>query len=857
MPEDTPFVQKLRSAFATFGPEDARRVQEIRLLLRARREILVEEHSADGLALARRLSDTVDLLLHLYLEASSSGKGLSVVALGGYGRGELNPGSDVDVLVLYPDGAVTRARELTGPLLAFLWDVGHVVGHSVRTLDECRAAMDLDLPSATALLEGRPVAGSRALYRQFVTEVTDPWLDEHGEEFIERKIEEARARHDFSGGSPLLLTPNVKESAGGLRDMHVAGWIAFALSGRKDFHVYREAGLLTEDAARDLLRSYGVIHRVRNALHDLAKGKQDALDLAVRPEVAARIGFLDGDGFSAVERFMRAYYRAALPLFRFLMRVIRFREGGRVGATRRTLRAGLAEVGGEVYPVGDDAFATTADALSSLALSVETGFAPSPEMEDAIGGAAERIDDAIRSDPETSRRFLALLKLRGAGRGLRVLDRAGLLGEYLPEFGRLSCLAREDPYHQFTVDEHTLRSVEALDDLTDAEGAVREELSRVTRPDLLRLGLLLHDVGKSRGSSHVHGGTAMVPEVTRRLGLDEEEAGLVLFLVAEHLLMTGLVDRRVPHEAAGQLAEAVPDRNRLRCLYLLTLADVAATRRGALTGWREAQIRKLYEDALSRLSPRPTAPFAERVVEEAGEERSDEVEAHVSGMGPRYALEVEPSRAVLHLDLARKLGTESAVLAFVAAESHGEVWVAASDASGLFATIAGVLTLADLDITAARAYTRADGLALDGFTVTAGGESPPGDEDFWKRVTERLCAAVARGSDVEEELDRRRRRFVPGAPKPGGPPPGATASNRISDRHTVVEVTARDRAGLLHDLAHAFTRRGLSIHHAIVATRGSIVLDTFYVALPDGNRPSEGALEPLLEDLRGIVEDPA
>ena len=345
---------------------------------------------------------------------------------------------------------------------------------------------------------------------------------------------------------------------------------------------------------------------------------------------------------------------------------------------------------------------------------------------------------------------------------------------------------------------------------------------------------------------------------TRPLPLlgDPGHAELVRFLVESHLLLTGLADRRVPAAAAGALAEAVPDRARLRALFLATLADVAAVGRGALSGWREAQIERLYRDALARLSPRRPAPYLDRVVAEVGKEREGEVFLHLAGMGSRYALQVNPARAALDLDLARKLRFAPAALLHIPSESFGEVWTAARDGPGLFARLAGVLTLHDLDIRAAHAYTREDGIAIDGFTVTAGDGPPPVQDEFWSRVARDVVAALTGEIDLDAALARHRARYRPETARRGPMRPvGANWSNRVTDRFTAVEVTARDRPGLLHDLAERFSAHGLSIHHAIVATRGEEVTDTFYVTGPGGRRPEDSRLGPLIRALDELVSD--
>lgn len=827
----------------------------MRLLLAGHREMLLEELRGDGLALARGLSDAVDVLIRAWVDACPAGRGLAVLALGGYGRGELSPRSDVDVMVLFPDGTEGRAEELTAPLLTFLWDLGHVVGHSTRSVSGCREAMERDIPSATAMLEARLVTGSRALFRTFVEEVVDPWLGDHAEIFIERKIEEALARHRFYGGSPRILVPNVKESPGGLRDMHVAGWIGLALSGRKDFRVFREAGLVDEAGSGALLLAYSHVHRIRHVLHELSRAKQDVIEPPLRARVAERLGFADSEGFSAGERFMRHYYSAALVLNRFLERVIHHRFVCRVSGERRPVGRGLVAVGEEVHPEGPDDAATPAAALEAVATVLRKGLEPSADLVEAVARAAAAVDDRTRSDPEIARRFLDLLRDDGAGAALRILDRTGFLGEYVPEYGRLAGLAREDPYHRYTVDEHTLRAVENVTALAGKEGRRRDEFRRLARPDLLRLALLLHDVGKASAGDHVERGIALVPEVTARLGLAEEDASLVYFLVHRHLLLTRLADRGVPSEAAAELVRTVPDRGRLRALFLLTLADVAAVDKASLSGWREAQIERLYRDAMARLSGRRPRPLVDRVADAAGPGREEEIREHLAGMGPRYALEVDADRVALHLDLARRVTVSPVALSHLPAEAWSEVWVGARDVPGLFARIAGVLTLHDLDIRAAHVYTREDGLALDGFFVTRDdGSLPPTDDVFWGAVARDLADVVSGKLDLEERLASRRRRFRP-EPAATAPirPVGASASDRISDRYTAIEVVARDRAGLLHDLAHAIAARGLSIHHAIIATRDPEVTDTFYVAFPDHRRPDEATRAALLEDLQGLL----
>jgi [protein-PII] uridylyltransferase len=845
------FTEKLRGAFATYRMEDARLLREVRLLLAGRRDLLLADPRADGLLTARALSNMTDAVVATWFSAARAGRGLSLLALGGYGRGEMSPWSDVDLMVLYPDRADSRASDLAGALVAFLWDLGFSVGHSARSVDECRSAMEKDLPSATALLEARLLCGSRVLFRRLDEAVTRPWLLTRVDDFVTKKIEEVRARHRFYGGSPLITIPNVKESAGGIRDLHVAGWIAFALSGRKDFRVFREAGLLTEAGTGELLAAYGEVQRLRHLMHSLAGRKQDVLDFEARVEAASRLGFREEGGFTAPERLMGSYYRAALRLYRFLIRVIRFRAGCPAGAEAKAIAPGLRAAGGELYPVSDGALADPRDALAAAALAAEQGLAASPDLVEALSRAAGRVDDRIRCDRVMARRFLDLLGTPRAGRALRALDEAAFLGAYLPEFGRISCLAREDPLHQFTVDEHTLRAVECLEALGDRDPALGEELARVERIDLVKLSLLLHDVGKAGGRGHVARGTAMVPEATARLGLSEPEARFVRFLVEQHLLLSGLADRRAPREAAEEAAAVVGDRNRLRSLYLHTLADVEAAGQGALSGWREAQLRRLYEDARALLTAAPRRDWADEVIETVGPDRAGEARAHLAGMGSRYALEVDPSRVALHLDLVRRLADRPAALTAVRADGFGEVWIAARDAPGLFARVAATLSVHDLDIEAAAVYTREDGVALDGFFVTREGAAPPAEDGFWKGVAETLARVVGGELDPEAEIERCRRRFRP-APKsgPAAPAGDARLMEGISDRYAVVEVTGPDRPALLHDFAATIAARGYSIHHAIVATRGGAAMDTFYLSRPDGSRPEGGELGAVLADLR-------
>jgi [protein-PII] uridylyltransferase len=809
-----------------------------------------------GVGAAAALTAFADAVLSSLFDAEHSGlPPLSLVATGGYGRCELAPFSDLDVLVLYR-GAEDRAaaEALATRFFQALWDLGLEVGHAVRSLEEAARTLTRDIVTATSLLEARRIAGDEALFCELEAIAAD-FFSKWGESYLRAKIEEAEERWARRGGVAALAEPHVKESRGALRDIEL-------------FRLFERAGfvspLLDEEARLDLEDARERLLKTRFLMHAIEGRKQDRLFFDLAPRVALAFGFRDTPAATAVETFMADYFRSTRSVERALglARAELERRGERGMAIERPRRLTdrLVAVGGRIELAAPDALDTAPDLVPALELFLyaqREKLDPSEEAIEAVRRAARRVDEAARASPENARVFRELLRGRNrVGAALRDMHRASLLGEYLPEFGTLDGLWQADPYHDYTVDEHSLRAVEALERFGDSQE--REDLLRVEilggvrRLDILRLGVLIHDMGKGKGGAHVEIGVAMVPEVARRLGLDEEEGRLLRFLVEAHLEMSRTTEQRDFHspEALERFLAIVEDEERLDLLYLLTAADIRAVGKHAFPRWKDALLTSLYQrarDALrrggrleERQEDRRKEIFA-RLPE--GVSKAD-VDRHLALAPQRYPLEVEPFDVALHLALVRDLerGRDPAT-AHVVEGPLRHFWVCTRDRPGLFASIAGTIAARGANIVAADAYTRRDGIVLDKFTIApAGGDESNGE--FWEGL-ERLLGDVLSGRQrIDEVVARARARVrVDARATREGPPRPATVkvSNKLSDRYTVIDIGAEDRPGLLFDLARRLSALGLNIHYSKISTRANRAADVFYVTKEGGGKVADAA----------------
>lgn len=813
-----------------------------------------------------------DLLRWLYRAADAEVRDaghprtpLVLVALGGYGRGELHPSSDLDLMLIHGGEVTPYVRRMAQEVLYTLWDMGLRVGHACRSVADCLALARTDLPSRTSMQAARVLAGDERLFRALRRTLRREIYRRDYPDFLAQMLAERDERYRKHGGSVYLQEPNVKESAGGLRDVHTALWLASARFGARTLQELADRGLLSakERAAADSALTF--LWRVRNELHFLAGTKQDVLERGLQASVAKSLGYQDDAVHLGVETFMRDYYRHARTLHRVSARLVaRCQEGlarhGTVGrrGRRAALADGLVVYGGRLHLADPGALrADPARVLRTFWHAQQLGCELDVELERALEEAAPLIaTDAWRAAPELRRVFLAILRSWGrVATTLRRMHDTGVLGAYLPEFGALDCLVQYDHYHRFTVDQHSLLAVEVLEGLGPGRGADQDELAQLLaeleRPELLMLGVLLHDLGKALGHGHVAKGVPLIRAVTRRLNLDLDDAAAVEFLVEHHLLLSHLAERRdlddpktVEHLAAVARFPAW-----LTMLYLLTWADIRAVGPGVWSAWRGALLRELYVRTRTRLAGRAPKPprraaVAQRIVQALADPAYAEPAArHLQAMSDRYVRATSPQRMAAHLRLIDRLREEPVATEVFHFPDLGasDLVVVTRDTPGLFAVIAGTLAAHGVNILSAQIETRADGLAVDTFHVNDPGGDAILDESRWEAVLRDLRRALAGECTVETLLAARR---VPraGVVRPSSPGPArVTVDNAGSDTHTVIEVKAPDRLGLLYLITRALAAEGLDIATAKIATDRDHAFDTFYVADRHGRKVEDPA----------------
>jgi len=774
----------------------------------------------------------------------------ALLALGGFGRRELCPFSDIDLLLVHDGAAPDEATMSTvEDLVPLLWDVGLAPAQGVRAVGQAFEGLEGDLVTATSLLEARFVAGDPGLFARFRS-ASDQWLAQHARHYVARRVEDARQRHGFYGGSPAVKEPNVKESPGGLRDVHALVWLDRAvrvLFGVQDRALFPWEAAEGSSRVADLLESYGFLLGVRTTLHRLAERKNDRLELSQWESVAQALRFDDGAELLGVERFMRRYHLRARvvveALERLLDEVARLEERSRGSVPtvlRRRVGPGFVSMQGRLYPAADDVFQKDpVRLLEAFLLAQRLRLRPSDKL---VSLARRDVDDLaarLRDDPRSGPLFLSVFEGRGnVADALRGMHRAGVLEALLPEFSDVTCLSRFEPYHQFTVDEHSLRAVGEIDALDRGEGDAgkRAVLDRVMREDLLKLGVFLHDIGKSKGHGHIEKGLLLLPDLFERLGLCGEDARTVMFLVREHLLMSRTSQRQDPtdSEVTRSFAERVKTRERLRLLYLLTVADTTATAKGLFSRWVDVLLTRLFERTDALLSGALLQAEVEDAADRAGPPVSEQAARHLDAMPARYSVEVWPEDIAVHLTLAARVeGGAVAAVALDRADGLDRVWIAAHDRRGLFALFTGALSIAGLDIVGADAYTRRDGLAFDRFVVQATQRSMLSVERVQATVVDVLEGRV----DPLVELSRAAYFDVADDEDVAA---DVTFDARRTPGRMAVEIEARDRPGLLFELSRVLAEAGEDILFARVVTKGRRVDDTFHVRIdPAHQAPDE------------------
>src|SRR5436190_320696 len=725
-----------------------------------------------------------------------------VIALGGYGRGELHPSSDIDLMVIYDAELSPYVQRVTQELLYTLWDLGLQIGHSLRSLPDCVAIARTDLASRTSMQAARFLAGDRRLFARFRRVLEENVYQRDFEQFLAATLAERDQRYRKYGASPYIGEPNIKESAGGLRDMHTAMWLAAAKFGTRTLRELNDKGLITprEQAHTDAALTF--LWRVRNELHFLAGHKNDVLGRDVQPAIARNFGYEGDERSLDVERFMREYYLHARAIHRVSRRLIaRCQETVTVRgvAERRNrhqaLADGLVFIDGRLY---------LADRDSAV-------FAANPTR---------------------------LMKV-------------------FWHLHRLGC--------ELSVElERAVEESLAPGQSAESEGAA-QVFSEVEKPELLMLGMLLHDIGKAKGHGHVKKGIPLIQALCARLDLPAAAAAVVEFLVAHHLTMSHVAQRRDIDDpkTIADFAAAVGDPQRLRMLYLPTWPDMRAVGPGVLTPWQAVILHELYARTMARVTggrlERPNrAVLADRVAPLVKPDVSVQaVKGHLAMMSERYLATTSAQRIAEHLRLLQRLEEAPVATELFHHPDLGssDLVVVTRDLPGLFSLIAGTLAAHGINIISAQISTRGDGIAIDTFQVN----DPTGETItspvHWRRTLAALRSVLTGEESVDALLERRRAAgrlptVVPESPR-------ISIDNTLSDAFTVVEVRCPDRLGLLYLITRTLSACGLDIGSARIATEIDQAYDTFYVHDGQGRRVEDpDALERLRQTLEQALVQP-
>lgn len=824
---------------------------------------------------------------------------LSLVALGGYGRGELNPGSDVDVMFLHPHTGNEVPESLAQTVervLYFLWDVGFKVGHSTRSIREAVDQANGDMLTKTALLEARLLAGDAELFQRFRAQFRRRCVLGHEKEYITARMEDQTRRHEKFANSVYLQEPNVKSGCGGLRDYQNLLWITYFKEGALTTTHLVGKDWLSDTDQRRIDAAYDFLLRARTQLHYTSERATDLLYLNLQPEVARQLGFREKSPVARSEAFMKDYYEHTRNIFRITERLTERFASGAATTTRllffpllprsrekETHFGGFFSRGGQLHATDPQLFSREpVQLMKAFEHAQERKLELSPELTDAISRRLRFVTREFRYAKAPREIFARMLGRKGeVACVLRMMHEVDFLGRYLPEFGHLTCLVQHEYFHRYTADEHTLVCLEKLDALCTTEERklqpYRRLFENMADPYVLYLALLLHDTGKGVGARpHSEASALFAQAVAARLQLSSEQRRSLVLLVDHHLTLSSMAQQRNLDDPATviQFAAIVKSQTNLDALMLLTLADGQGTT-DAWSDWKESLVWHLYhataeylrdQEGFIRQGELERERLRRAVAEKLSPDFAEEIEAHFDYMPVNYFRTFTAEKIVGHLELFRTLwrniyfGNEPASAPalrweVLPEEGHSAVSIATWDRRHLLVDIAGAFAVAGLNILSADIYIRNDNLALDVFRVCDARFSPVTREADIARVESTLRLALESErfdfASLLRTMPRKAGRETPEIEFPTR----ISIENKSHPTSTLIQVETPDRLGLLYDLVACLGRNNIYITLSRISTDKGAAIDTFYVtdATTGGQINEAGRIKELQRQLKAAT----
>ena len=841
-----------------------------------------------GIACAERLSHLMDEIIralyefaanHVYrVKNPSSAERMAVVAVGGYGRGTLAPGSDIDLLFLLPYKQTPWGEQIVEYMLYMLWDMGLKVGHATRNIDECLRQARADITVRTAILEARFLWGEEALCEELLRRFDRELVRSTGPEYVQAKLAERDARHAKAGESRYVVEPNVKDGKGGLRDLQTLFWIGKYFYRVRTGEELVEKGVFTQAEYRAFQKAEDFLWAVRCHMHFLTGKPEERLHFDIQRDIAERLGYTSHPGLSAVERFMKHYFLVAKDvgdLTRIFCAALEEEQAKHVPGFNRLLQgfsrrrrklAGTSDfvVDNDRINIADD-HVFERDPVNMLRLfwfADRHGLEYHPDALKLLTRSLGLVDRNLRRNAEANRLFLDLLTSdRNPELNLRRMNEAGLLGRLIPDFGKIVAMMQFSMYHHYTVDEHLIRCIGVLSEIERGADEKIHPLSHKLMPGLrksreaLYVAVLLHDIAKGRPEDHSEAGARIARRICPHMGLTPADTETVAWLVENHLLMSMTAQTRDLNDrkTIDDFASVVQSVERLKMLLILTVCDIRGVGPGVWNGWKGQLLRTLYYETELLL----TGGFSELSRAERTAAAREELSAALSAWPEaerrryvalhyeNYLLTVDLPDQLRHAEFVREADAARKALATMVKthefEAVTEITVLAPDHPRLLSVIAGACAGAGGNIVDAQIFTTADGRALDTILISREFDR---DEDERRRAERvgRLIEDVLSGRTWLPEMIEKRTRPRRGA-KAFRIPPRAEIRNALSNRFSVIEVEGLDRPGLLSEITGALSDLSLDIASAHITTFGEKVIDTFYVTDLTGHKIENPARE--------------